>query len=138
MLDFWGTGARLFWFSNCFLGSLFLLGHNSLRFQSRYVMLLFLSQDFLNLFLERWQGRDSERERNIDVQSPASHILPTGYLACKLATQARTFRPGLNPLSHNRRAVFFCFCFFFNIHGSGNYLMIVFIYNSFVQFFSFT
>ena len=35
---------------------------------------------FNYLFLERWQGRENERERNINVQSVASRTLPTGDL----------------------------------------------------------
>ena len=30
--------------------------------------MLFFFKDFIYLFLERWEGREKEKERNIDVQ----------------------------------------------------------------------
>ena len=37
---------------------------------------------FIYLFLERGDGEETERERNIDVWLVASCVTPTGYLAC--------------------------------------------------------
>ena len=47
---------------------------------------LIIFKDFIYLFLERGEGREIERERNINVQEihqlVASHISPPGDLAC--------------------------------------------------------
>ena len=37
---------------------------------------------FIYLFLERGEGREKEREKNVHVQLVASHTPPTGDLAC--------------------------------------------------------
>ena len=46
---------------------------------------VFLKKYFIHLFLERGEGREGERERNINVreihESLASHMPPTGNLA---------------------------------------------------------
>ena len=66
---------------------------------------------FIYLFLERGEGREKERDRNINVpekhQSIVSHMLPTADLARNPACADResNLRPlvrrlALNPLSH--------------------------------------
>ena len=39
---------------------------------------LFFNSDFTYLFLERGEGREEERERNINVWLPLTHPLPGG------------------------------------------------------------
>ena len=67
---------------------------------------------FFNLLSERWEGREEERKRNINVwekhQLVASHVSPTENLAhnpgmCpdwELNPRLSVHRPALNPLSH--------------------------------------
>ena len=77
------------------------------------VLLLFLKKYFTYLILERGDGREKERERNIDVWLPLMHPLtgtwPTAQ-ACAL-TGNRTTDPlvrrlALNPLSHTSQGWF--------------------------------
>ena len=76
--------------------------------------LLFFFKDFIYLFLERGGGREKERERNISVV--ASHLAPTGNLACnpgmchdwELNLRPSGSQPTLNPLSYTRQALL-CF-----------------------------
>ena len=53
---------------------------------SKRTICLFIFKDFIYLFLERWEGRKKERERNINVweihQLVASHTPPIRDLAC--------------------------------------------------------
>ena len=62
-------------------------------------------KDFINLFLEREEGREKEREKHQCVV--ASHIHPTVDLACNLGLNQTSNplvrRPTLNPLSHTSR-----------------------------------
>ena len=62
---------------------------------------------FLYLFLERWEGKEKKRERNINVWLPLTHPqLGTwpSTLACALTgnqtSDAVVCRPALNLLSH--------------------------------------
>ena len=72
---------------------------------SRVVLGVF--KDFIYLFLERGEGKEKERERNISMWLPFTHLLPGPWpatQACAL-TRNRTSdplvrRPALNPLSH--------------------------------------
>ena len=51
-----------------------------------YIVFCFFKEDFIYSFLERRQGREKERERNIDgwEKHPlvASHMPPTRDMAC--------------------------------------------------------
>ena len=89
----------------------------------RLLIVFLLLFFFLNLFLERGEGRAKERERNSDVgeRSPlvAFHMPATGDLACVL-TGSRTSdlwvcRPMLNPLSHISQGIFLVFCMSFEM-----------------------
>ena len=66
----------------------------------------FFKDLFTYLFLEREEGREKERERNINVWLPLMHVPPTGDLACNpgmwqpFSSQASTqstdpYQPGL-------------------------------------------
>ena len=61
----------------------------------------FFKTDFIYLFLERGEGREKERERNIDVweiqRSVVSRMPPTGALACS---------PGMCPDWESNRQTF--------------------------------
>ena len=78
--------------------------------------LRFVFKDFIYLFLERGEGREKERERNINVW--LSLMGPP--LGTWSATQARALngnqtgdlllrRPALNPLSHTSQGCFYFF-----------------------------
>ena len=77
----------------------------------------FFKKDFIYVFLDRGEGREKERERNISVWLPLTHPL----LGTWPATQAYTLtgsrtggplvhRPVLNPLSHTSQGIS---CFFY-------------------------
>ena len=42
---------------------------------SQHIFIDYFLKDFLNLFLERGEGKDKERERNINVWLPLAHPL---------------------------------------------------------------
>ena len=71
----------------------------------------FFKKYFIYLFLERWERREKERERNIDVWLPLSSLMsPTGDLAQVCALTGNQTgnplvpRPALNLLSHTSQA----------------------------------
>ena len=77
---------------------------------------LFFLKDFIYLFLEREDGKEKERERNINVWLPLTcPRLGTwpAIQACALTGNQTddTFvrRPALNPLSHTSQGTFFFF-----------------------------
>ena len=84
------------------------------------VTLLFF-KDFNYLFLERGEGREKERERNINVWLPLTPGTWPATQACAL-TGNRTRdplvrRPALNPLSHTSQGSLFIFrCWPGNYH----------------------
>ena len=64
-------------------------------------------KDFIYLFLERGEGREKDRERNINVWLPLAHPLPGTWpptQACALTgnqtSNPLVCRPVLNPLNH--------------------------------------
>ena len=69
-------------------------------------------KDFIYLYLERGEGREKERERNISVF--ASHVAPSGHLArtpgmCpdwESNQQHLDSQPMLNPLSYTSQGRF--------------------------------
>ena len=71
-------------------------------------------QIFKDYFLERGEGREKERERNITVWLPLAHP-PTGDLACNPGLcpdwesnwQPFGFSLALNPLNHTSQDIFF-------------------------------
>ena len=74
------------------------------------------SQDLIYLFLEREEGREKERERNINVWLPlACSLLGTwpAIQVCALTgnqtSDLLVHRPGLNPLSHTSQGCFYLF-----------------------------
>ena len=83
-----------------------------LRVNITAVTLLYFFKEFIYLFLERGEGREKERERNINVWLP---LVCCSLLGTWSATQACALtgngtsdplvrRPELNPLSHAVRA----------------------------------
>ena len=74
--------------------------------------LFFFFKDFIYSFLERGEGKDKERERNINVWLPLT-CPPLGTWpvtqACALTGKGTSNplvrRPALSPLSHTSRAV---------------------------------
>ena len=74
----------------------------------------FLFKDFIYLFLEKEEGREKERERDINVWLPVAGPQPGTWpttQACAL-TGNRTSdplvrRPALNPLSHTSQGSLF-------------------------------
>ena len=82
---------------------------------------------FIYLFLERGEGREKERERNINVWLPLAHPLLRTQ-ACAL-TENRTGDPlvcslALNPLSHTSQGSFLCYvtCIQSSLLAQVNYL----------------
>ena len=68
---------------------------------------LFFKKDFIYLILDRGEGREKERERNINVWLPLSCPLlgtwPTTQTCAQTGNQTGNplvCRPALNPLSH--------------------------------------
>ena len=65
--------------------SLWFTGWHSIQWATPAKAVLFFKKHFIYLFLERGEGRENERERNIDVWEKlmfASCMPPTGDLAC--------------------------------------------------------
>ena len=68
---------------------------------------------FIYLFLERGEGREKERDRNINVWLPLEYPIPGAWpaaLACVLTgnqtSDPLVHRPALNPLIHTRAQYF--------------------------------
>ena len=71
------------------------------------MMIIIVFKDFIYLFLERGEGREEERERNINVWLPLVRPLLGTWpatQACALTGNGTSDRlvprPALNPLSH--------------------------------------
>ena len=84
-----------------------ILGPGDMAVKKQTFTILFSPKDFVYLFLEKGEGKDKKRERNINVWVPL--VWPP--LGTWPATQARALtgnrtgdplvlRPMLNPLSH--------------------------------------
>ena len=91
-----------------------------------YLILFFLR---LYLFLER--GREGEKEREKHQCVVASHVPPTGVLACNpgmcpdwvnRTRDPLVRRTALNPLSHNSQGSYFSLKFFLNFTSSKIYI----------------
>ena len=75
-----------------------------------------MKTDFIYLFLERGEGREKERERNINVWLSVMHPLVATWpktLACALignwTRDPLVLRPALNLLSHTSQGLFIIF-----------------------------
>ena len=84
------------------------------------IFFLFFLKDFIYLFLDRGEGREKERERNINVWFPVAHLLlgawPTtqGWaLTGNQTSDLLVLRPAFNPLSHTNQGIFFLFRYYF-------------------------
>ena len=83
---------------------------NILKSTECYFILFYVFKDFIYLFLDRAEGREKERNRNISVWLPLKYPLLRTWAktqACAL-TGNRTGdplvrRPVFNPLSHTRQ-----------------------------------
>ena len=84
------------------------------RVEWDFLGISYFFKDFINLFLERGERREKERERNINVWLPLVHHLlgtwPTSQ-ACALTgswtDDPLVHRLALNPLSHTSQGWFF-------------------------------
>ena len=75
--------------------------------------IFFFFKDFIYLFLDKGEGREKERERNIAVWLPLTHPLlgtwPTTQACPLTGNQTRVplfYSPVLNPLSYTSQGCF--------------------------------
>ena len=85
------------------------------------IIMPFLKKDFIYLFLQTGEGREKERERNINVWLPlvCPHlgIRPTtqaGALTGNQTSNPSVLRPALNPLSDSSQGYLAFFISIFN------------------------
>ena len=88
-------------------------GEPSLSMPPSCVSVILFLKDFIHLFLERGEGTEKERERNISVWLPLMRPLVgtwSATQACALsgnqAGDPLVCRQALNPLSHTSQGVF--------------------------------
>ena len=84
-----------------------------LNLERTFVIFLSFLKDFIYLFLDRGEGREKERERNINVWLPLTRPLlgtwPTTHtcvLTGNRASNPLVCRPVLNPLIHTSQGLY--------------------------------
>ena len=92
---------------------------------------LFVFKDFIYLFIDRGEGWEKERERNIIVWLPLRHLLLGTWpaiQACALTGNQTSnpliLRPALHPLSYTSQCCS-CFCFLCSVVDSCELVVIL-------------